>query len=257
MFTTRSATADQQQQIVDVHGQKYVLREYIGAAPRRGRYVEGNEDNGNGDPQGFLVYQPPHSVTPPHFHETNQFQVFVDGDGKMGKREASPLSVHYAGGHTPYGPIAAGANGVRYFTLRQSWDPGAKYMPQMRERLVRGRQRHRLGQQIGLREPDALAAQPQAEELPIFTRDDDGLYAAMIRLGAGMSYETLDPADGGGQYFVVVNGALSALSLSDGGSEEFELWSCLYVKPDEPALTIQASEAGVELLLLQFPKLST
>ena len=86
--------------------------------------MEGNETNDNGLPQGFLVSQPPGSVTPPHFHETNQFQVFVGGSGRLGKRRADPVTVQFAGGHTPYGPIAAGDRGIQYFTLRQSWDPG-------------------------------------------------------------------------------------------------------------------------------------
>jgi len=40
-----------------------------------------------------------------------------------------------------YGPIRAGDGGIEYLTLRRAWDPGAKYMPAMRDRLVRGRQR--------------------------------------------------------------------------------------------------------------------
>lgn len=73
--------------------------------------MDGNEANDNGLPQGFLVEQPPHSVTPPHFHEVNQFQVFGGGGCKIGKHDAAPISVHYANGHTPYGPISAGEDG--------------------------------------------------------------------------------------------------------------------------------------------------
>ena len=138
LIATSIAEANERRQVVDVHGQEYLLREFVGAVPRRGTYVEGNEANDNGHPQGFLVSQPPGSVTPPHFHETNQFQVFVGGSGRLGKRRADPVTVQFAGGHTPYGPIAAEDRGIRYFTLRQAWDPGAKYMPAMRGRLVRG-----------------------------------------------------------------------------------------------------------------------
>ena len=59
-------------------------------------------------------------------HHINQFQVFVDGSGKVGRHAALPITVQYANGYTPYGPIEAGVTGVRYFTLRQQWDPGAK-----------------------------------------------------------------------------------------------------------------------------------
>ena len=130
MLLQRSASeARRNQRRIQVNGHEYVLSAYVGAAPVRGTYVDGNEVNDNALPQGFLVQQPPGSVTPPHFHEVNQFQVFVGGNGRMGKRPAGPVTVQYANGHTPYGPIVAGEQGVTYFTLRAAWDPGAKYMP--------------------------------------------------------------------------------------------------------------------------------
>ena len=81
LLATPTSEAEKSQRKVHVNGHDYILREYVGNMPLRGKYVEGNEKNDNGMPQGFLVYQPPGSVTPPHFHETNQFQVFVDGSG--------------------------------------------------------------------------------------------------------------------------------------------------------------------------------
>ena len=77
LLATPTSEAEKSQRNVHVNGHDYILREYVGNMPLRGKYVEGNEKNDNGMPQGFLVYQPPGSVTPPHFHETNQFQVFV------------------------------------------------------------------------------------------------------------------------------------------------------------------------------------
>lgn len=140
MLLARSTEeARRNQRRIQVNGREYVLSAYIGAAPVRGMYVEGNEVNDNGLPQGFLVEQPPGSVTKPHFHEVNQFQVFVGGAGRLGKYAAGPLTVQYAGAHSPYGPIEAGNGGVIYFTLRAAWDPGAKYMPQSRDKLRRGR----------------------------------------------------------------------------------------------------------------------
>ena len=86
LLATPTSEAEKVERQVHVNGHDYTLREYVGNMPLHGRYVDGNEQNDNGLPQGFLVYQPPGSVTPPHFHETNQFQVFVDGSGMMGKR---------------------------------------------------------------------------------------------------------------------------------------------------------------------------
>src|SRR5947209_4589797 len=69
-------------------------------------------------PQAFLVEQDPDSVIEPHFHLENEFQVMVAGSGSLGRHPVEPVSVHYAGAHTGYGPIASGSDGLSYFTLR-------------------------------------------------------------------------------------------------------------------------------------------
>ncbi len=234
---------------MDVHGQEYLLREFIGAVPRRGTYVEGNEANDNGLPQGFLVSQPPGSVTPPHFHETNQFQVFVGGSGRLGKRRADPVTVQFAGGHTPYGPIAAEDRGIRYFTLRQAWDPGAKYLPAMRGRLVRGRQRQRLAPRVERSAAAALRnlAAPAFETL--IAPEADGMGAELVRLGPGM--RCVRPCGGGGQYQVVIAGTLA----HDG--EELPRLSCRFATADELESEMEAGPAGAAVLALQFPALAT
>lgn len=233
---------------VDVHGQPYVVREYIGAAPKRGTYVDGNEANDNALPQGFLVDQPPGSVTRPHFHETNQFQVFVAGSGRFGKKPALPVTVQYASGHTPYGPIAAGENGVRYFTLRQRWDPGAKYMPAMRDRLVRGRQRQHLAPGIEVSEPAALRVREDVAIETFIGPDSDGLLGAMVRVPPGATAQLPDAREGGGQYHVVMSGSIRH------GQAELPLWSCQFASAEEDRLEVQAGERGLELLVLRFPK---
>lgn len=249
MLHQRSAEAARRnRRRVEVNGHEYVLSAYIGMAPVRGMYVEGNEVNDNALPQGFLVQQPPGSVTPPHFHEVNQFQVFVGGDGRLGKNDAGPLTVQYAGGHTPYGPIEAGEKGVLYFTLRAAWDPGAKYMPKSRDRLRRGRQRQVMARPVTPYEAAALQVVAAPEVLPLIDREADGMAAWLLRLGPGMSARIPDPSDGGGQYHVVVGGSL----VREEGEAMPEL-SCLFATPDEPAYEARAGAGGLELLVLQFP----
>ena len=238
------AAANERRRTVDVHGQEYLLRELVGAAPRRGTYLEGNETNDDGLPQGFLVSQPPGSVTPPHFHETHQFQVFVGGSGRIGKRRADPVTVQFAGGHTPYGPIAAGDRGIRYFTLRQSWDPGAKYMPAMRSRLVRGRQRQRLAPRVE-RPAAALGGLDSCTVEPLMAPEADGLGAELVRLGPGM--RCVRPCGGGGQYQVVIAGAL----VHDG--EALPRLSCRFASADERECGFEAGPDGAAVLALQFP----
>ena len=242
MISIRSLEeADANSRTVDVHGQKYLLQEFVGAAPLRGTYVDGNEANDNSRPQGFLVTQPPGSVTPPHFHETDQFQVFVEGDGFFGKKAVSPVTVQFAGGHTPYGPIRAGDGGVRYYTLRQRWDPGAKYMPKMRDRLVRGRQR----QQIGAVEEDTL---PAAGDVNIFDTEADGMFARYIRLQPDTAVPGPDPGSGAGQYQVVIRGSL----VMDG--RDYGRLAVRHVSQDEAPPEIRAGADGLDLLVMQFPR---
>jgi hypothetical protein len=248
LFATSTGEALKNQRQVHVNGHDYTLSEYVGAMPLRGEYKAGNETNDNGLPQGFLVHQPPNSVTPPHFHETNQFQVFVGGSGWMGKRAATPLTVQYVNAHTPYGPIEAGDKGVRYFTLRQCWDPGAKYMPASRDRLVRGNQRTRLAGNIPVSSDDERMARCDATNDEILAPEADGLAAHIFRVGPEQDIDLPDPALGGGQYLIVASGSVLH------GDDELDRWSTFYVTPDERAPELSAGQSGVDLLVLQFPR---
>jgi hypothetical protein len=195
MLATSAADAMQRSRQVEVNGRHYTLAEYVGAAPRKGVYVAGNEVNDNGQPQAFLVIQPPGAVTPAHFHEPNQFQVFVEGDGRIGAHPTTPLTVQYANGHTPYGPIVASASGVKYFTLRQRWDPGAKYLPASREKLVEGNQRARVKGGLGA-SSDADRARREGEAVEtVFPMEPDGLAGWLYRLGPGRACTLPEPAE--------------------------------------------------------------
>ena len=250
LLATTAADAMQRSRQVEVNGRQYTLAEYVGAAPTKGIYVDGNEANDNGQPQAFLVLQPPGAVTPAHFHEPNQFQVFVEGDGRIGAHPTTPLTVQYANGHTPYGPIVASDAGVQYFTLRQRWDPGAKYLPASREKLVRGNQRARVKGGLGTSsEADRMARREPVVEA-VFPTEADGLAGWLHRLGPGHAWVLPEPSAGGGQYLVVVAGSM----LADGS--ELPRHSVAFISPEERAFRAVAGEAGLDLLVLQFPALA-
>ena len=78
-FVTSAEKARSERKAIDVLGQEYFLSPYVGSAPKRGQYVPGNEKNDDGLPQGFLVEQPPNSVTRPHFRPSLRFTKFVLG----------------------------------------------------------------------------------------------------------------------------------------------------------------------------------
>ena len=248
VISVSAAEANARAKTIDVLGQAYVLREYVGAAPKRGIYVDGNEHNDNQLPQGFLVNQPPGSVTRPHFHETNQFQVFVGGSGHFGKKQAMPLTVQYASGHTPYGPIVAGDEGIEYFTLRQRWDPGAKYMPKMRDRLIRGRQRQAMAADLPLSDPQALAKLASDDMHCFLGPEPDGLLGALLKVPPNASMAAPSPSDGAGQYHIVVGGSLMV------DDRELERLSCQFVFASDDPHCVNAGKNGLELLVLRFPR---
>ena len=249
LLVTSAADAAARSRQVHVNGRDYVIAEYVGQAPKRGHYVEGNEANDDGRPQGFLVHQPANAVTPAHFHEPNQFQVFVGGNGRMGAAPAAPLTVQYANGHTPYGPIVAGDQGVQYFTLRQRWDPGAKYLPASRHLLRKGNQRTRIKGGIAIADEETRRARTAVERETIMPEEADGLAAWLWRLGPGGSARLPEPALGGGQYLIVAAGTLIA------HDQALDRLSTVYLTPEEAAYDATAGADGLDLLVLQFPKL--
>jgi hypothetical protein len=250
VLITSAAQALHRSREVHVNGRDYTLAEYVGAAPSKGEYVEGNELNDNGQPQGFLVIQPPGAVTPAHFHEPNQFQVFVEGDGRIGAHPVTPLTVQYANGHTPYGPIVASDSGIRYFTLRQRWDAGAKYLPGARAMLVKGNQRARIkgGLTVGSAYERQIRPAPVVET--VFETEADGMAGWLYRLGPDQACTLPEPADGGGQYLLVLGGEM----LVD--RQEYSRHAVAFIARDETAARVTASKSGVDLLVVQFPTLA-
>ncbi|MFM7610777.1 MAG: hypothetical protein ACKO9A_18150, partial [Alphaproteobacteria bacterium] len=45
-------------------------------------------------PQAFLVEQEPNAIVHPHFHFVDQFQVVVDGGGRIGRHDVGPIMAH-------------------------------------------------------------------------------------------------------------------------------------------------------------------
>ena len=94
-------------------------------------------------PMAFLVEKEPHAVTKPHFHEADQYQVILQGGGRLGTHDVGTVAVHYTDAWSAYGPIVAADEGISWFTLRNTWDSGARYMPARDDRVRR--QPHRPG----------------------------------------------------------------------------------------------------------------
>src|SRR6201996_5345077 len=154
-------------------------------------------------PMAFLVEQDPGSTASAHYHQQDQFQLVVGGHGTMGLHEIGPVTVHFTGAHTAYGPIKASQDqGVWYFTLRNGFDPGARFMTMPENRValraIQGR-RHREA----VAGPLTTPTQP-AEAL--IGPEADGMAAWRYVIQPGADVMGPDPSTGRGQYWVVTRG---------------------------------------------------
>ncbi|MGE0717649.1 MAG: hypothetical protein AB7P02_19535 [Alphaproteobacteria bacterium] len=199
-------------------------------------------------PVGYLIEQEPNSTIRPHFHQANQFQVIVAGGGHLGKQAIQPVTVHFAAAWTPYGPILSQEDGLFYFTLRDAWDPGARFMPESRADLPKVARRHVTAAPEPSVGADALRDLAAAERRTVVEMEDDGLGAWIHRVPPGGAWEGPDPATGGGQFHLLLAGEASV------GGRTLDGFATIHVGTDDPAPALSATAAGAEVLVLQFPR---
>lgn len=226
------------------NGSTYWVTTFLGA--NRHTLPAGTPEPGEEEiyPMAFLVEQDPHKVVQPHWHQADQFQVVVDGTARMGTHDVSGVAVHFSARYSAYGPIAASEKGVHYFTLRNGWDPGAKYMPGARAEL---RARRANPHREAVVDPAPVALQPAPVET-VLAEEADGLGAWRYRLAPGEALVGPEPARGRGQNWLVLAGDAT---LDGTGLGAF---ACLFVYPTDPALSLRAGAAGAEILCMQYPR---
>jgi hypothetical protein len=205
-------------------------------------------------PMAFLVEKEPGAVVRPHFHQADQFQVIVQGGGRLGRHDIGTVSVHYTDAWSAYGPILAADEGVSWFTLRNTWDSGAKYMPAARSELRAARAYHQHRESATA----PMAAWSSAELCKLSTvgqvteiETADGMASWRLRLPTAATATGPDPGNGGGQFWLVLAG-----SASCAGSALLPPKSCVFVGPEDAALSATAGPSGAELLCVQFPLLA-
>lgn len=220
----------------------------------RNRYMLKPDETPPGEdelyPVAFLVEKGPGGITKPHFHRADQFQVVVGGSGKLGLHDTGGVAVHYTDAYSAYGPIVAAGEGIAWFTLRNAWDPGAKYMPANRAELRAARDRYTHWE--ATTDPVPPVAEAMLGKLTGATRaqvleGEHGLASWRYQLPPNGSLTGPDPSTGGGQYWLVLAGS-SALA----GSALLGVNSCAFIGPDDGALLAESGPAGVELLCMQF-----
>ena len=202
-------------------------------------------------PQIFLdEIMPDQSITP-HFHQVDQFTILVGGSGSVGRNPLNFVSLYYTDRYVAYGPLKSGPCGMALFTVRPKADPGGVHlhMPGYEKFRQPWRKRFLFGNVVLSVDPVLQARNESAmEHLFEEKHRDDGLDAAVIRLGGNGSLQGPDPATTNGQTYIVLNGTLQ----QDG--QDLPKWSLLYVGPGEAPLTLTAGQTGAEVLLVAFPK---
>jgi hypothetical protein len=189
-------------------------------------------------PQVFHVHQFAFNVTDPHFHEVAQFQVFTAGHGLLGRKPVQTPALHYADAWTSYGPIAAGAHGIHYFTARVRADVGAKYMPESR---LGKRERSRRHFTVDLLASDAAPCSLRS----VLPEQEDGLAAYEVRAAPG-ELLALPVLRGSGRLVTVLHGSVVT------AGEEWAQWSWgLEVGSTRDC---QAGANGAAVLCLDYPR---
>jgi len=198
-------------------------------------------------PQGFLVEQDPHWTLPTHFHQEHQFQLFVGGSARLGRRELPRLTVHYASPHSAYGPLCSGDAGVAYLTLRAISDQGAWVLPDKRENLLLGgskQQIHAAPSQV--LDATALRSLRSAELQTLIEPSANGPAAWLTRLPpAACMRLPSSPHDGAGRFHALTCGQVSS------GQDVLEGLALIWSDPGV-VLEVQALQDGAELVTMEF-----
>jgi hypothetical protein len=195
-------------------------------------------------PQAFLVDMPEAGATiHPHFHDIDQFQVIVRGDGRLGPGHAEPVAFHYADAYTPYGPIVGAKDGISFYTIRAACSTGYFPMPEARK-LIPGKPGRNIAGMFDIKRPLPAAGQYVREVL--LEGQLDRVLVVGLRMGAGASAAG-EPTDGGDQYYLVCTGSL----VQDG--RELPPLTLVRLERGEKVPQFTAGANGAQVLLLQLP----
>lgn len=198
-------------------------------------------------PRAFLIEGAPGCEIRTHFHEHDQYQVIVTGDGMMGKHPLQVNAVHFARGYTPYGPLVFGEK-MSYLTLRMHKDSGAQYLADP-EKLAKLKSLENRKPWQATELPRFEPATPDVAR-HAFTEicDGEGLASFAISVAPNGSTPAPDPARCGGQSLIVVRGSLLY------AGREYPALSVAFVMPQDGPIELKAGSQGLDVLVLHFPR---
>lgn len=209
-------------------------------------FIELPEDKRIDTPTAYLVEGTPNRVLRTHFHAVDQFQVFYNGSGAIGRHPADPGVVHFARAYTPYGPIFHSDKGLGFITLRAHRDPGAQFLPERREAL----------EQVPGRKPWQITVVPDFDLDPsehgvamkaLDGLTGEGLAGWSVRMKPDAKTHAPDPSKGDGQFILVLKGG-----ITNEGQVRKAL-TVVWVPASEGPFELVAGPEGLEGLILNFP----
>jgi hypothetical protein len=182
-------------------------------------------------------------VAATHAHPVDQWQIYVSGSAHLAKKLVQLVTIQYTDAWVPYGPIEVTKDGFALLALWPRPNDETYEMPKdattIREHL-RGKQHRIIFKQLDVanEEPTHFSATTLIEEAAVWAR--------RWRLPADATLETPDPAQGGGQFFIPLQGSVKY------EGHEYPRWSAIYVGPQDGRIAIQAGTDGADVLGMQF-----
>jgi hypothetical protein len=249
MISVSAETAAQNKFLIEGPGPKAWIHNYIDEG--RTRPDGSPRQAGDPVPMIYLVDQEPNSTIQMHFHQVDQFQVFVGGSGSMGRHPLAPITVHYTNAFTGYGPLSAGPDGLQYLTIRAQWDPGLRPLPEAKdERPPAGTYKTRQTTTTPL---PPLAAETLSQlaaptSLCLFETNVGGANALVQSVAPFQQIEfAADPSSV--RVAIVCAGSLDDMSAG-------QRMSCHFIPVSETAI-FRAGADGVQLIMLHFATIPT
>ena len=178
-----------------------------------------------------------------HAHPIDQWQIYVSGVAKLAKKPVQLVTIQYTDAWVPYGPIEVAKEGFALLALWPRPNDETYEMPKdantIREHL-RGKKHRILFRQIDV----ANQASASVSEATLIKEDE--VWAQRWRLPASAAVETPDPSQGGGQFFIPLQGSVAY------EGQEYPQWSTIYVGPRDGRIVLRAGSNGADVLGVQF-----
>lgn len=208
-----------------------------------------SSDDPSLSPTIFLVEQPAGMVLPAHFHRNNQFQLVVAGAGKIGPKKLEPVTIHYAGAYTAYGPLAAGPDGLKYFTIRPIQESGMQVVAETPQaEWPQGPRSHATSKQVAVLSDHELAQVTQLDTLNAFA-GEGGMRADVCILSPGSKLDFSCHDEAEGVFIIVLAGSVEVETVTLG------LWESVFLSSDKLETLIRAGAGGAQVAILAPPSL--